>query len=92
ALSPEQRVRLEAQAQSLAIAQFKIKAGEVARAFGFATFTLREVAVNASDAGSPPRPRNMAAQARGESAEAGIPVEAGKITVLVSVSGSVQMK
>jgi hypothetical protein len=34
----------------------------------------------------------MATQAKAEMADASIPVEAGKSTVLVNVSGSVQMK
>lgn len=92
ALSREQRIRAEAEAQGVAIAQFKLKAAEVAKAFGFAGYTLREVAVSASDSGFQPRPRMMAAQARGELADASVPVEAGKSTVMVTVSGSVQMR
>ena len=92
ALSREQRARVEAEAQALAIDQFKAKAADIARAFGFTTTTLREIAVSASDSGFSPRPRMMAAQARGEVDDASLPVEAGKSTVLVTVSGSVQMK
>lgn len=92
ALSREQRTRVEAEAQGLAIAQFKLKAAEVARAFGFGGYGLREVAVSASDSGFQPRPRLMAAQARGEMADASVPVEAGRSTVVVVVSGSVQMR
>ena len=92
ALSREQRARSEAEAQGLAITQFKLKAAEVARAFGFAGYGLREVSVSVSDSGFQPRPRIMAAQARGEMADSSIPVEAGKSTVVVTVSGSVQMK
>lgn len=92
ALSREQRSRVEAEAQSLAIAQFKLKAAEIARAFGFGSYGLREVSVSASDSGFQPRPRMMAAQARGEMADAPVPVEAGKSTVVVVVAGSVQMR
>ena len=67
------------------------KAGEIARSFGFASFTLREVSINANDQGPPPRPRTMAMSAKSDMAEAAIPVEAGKSTVMVNVSGSVQM-
>jgi len=91
ALSREQRARVEGEAQAQAIERFKAKAGEVARNFGFSSYTLREVSINANDQGSPPRPR-MLAMAKSEMADASIPVEAGKSTVLVTVSGSVQMK
>lgn len=92
ALSREQRARVEGEAQSLAIAQFKAKASEVAKNFGFTNYTLREVSVNANDQGYTPRPRMMAMQAKSDMAEAAIPVEAGKSAVVVTVSGSVQMK
>jgi predicted secreted protein len=56
ALSREQRARVEGEAQAQAIERFKAKAGEVARNFGFSSYTLREVSINANDQGSPPRP------------------------------------
>jgi predicted secreted protein len=92
ALSREQRAKVEGQAQTLAIERFKAKAGEIAKAFGFGDYSLREVAINANEQGYTPRPRMMATQAKAEMADASIPVEAGKSTVLVNVSGSVQMK
>lgn len=92
-LSREQRMQVETQAQAMAIAQFKAKAGEIARSFGFADYSLREVSVNAHDAGGPPRPRVMAMQAKAASGDmAPVPVEAGKSTVQVTVSGAVQLK
>lgn len=68
------------------------KALEVSKGFGFSAYTLREVSISANDQGGQPRPRVMAAQARGDMAEAAVPVEAGKTTVLITVSGSVQMR
>lgn len=91
-LSREQRAKVEGDAQTLAIERFKAKAGEVAKGFGFAGYTLREVSVNANDQGYTPRPRVMAMQAKSDMAESSVPVEAGKSTVQVTVSGSVQMK
>ncbi len=91
ALSREQRAKVEGQAQSQAIERFKFKAGEIAKSFGFASFTLREVSINANDQGQMPRPRMLAMSAKSDMSEAAIPVEAGKSTVLVNVSGSVQM-
>ena len=91
-LSREQRAKVEGEAQTLAIERFKAKAENVARSFGFSSFTLREVAVHANDQSDTPRPRQMAMEARASAADAPIPLEAGKSTVLVSVAGSVQMK
>ena len=91
-LSREQRAKVEGEAQSQAIERFKAKAAEIAKSFGFSGYALREVSVNANEQGFTPRPRMLAMDARASSAEAAVPVEAGKSTVLVTVSGSVQLK
>ena len=92
ALSREQRARVEGEAQTQAIERFKAKASDISRSFGFTSYTLREVAINANDQNSPPRPRVMAMQAKSDMAESPVSVEAGKSTVLVNVSGSIQMR
>lgn len=89
-LSREQRARVEAEAQAMAIEGFKAKAAEIARGFGFAGYTLREVSVNANDQGGMPRPQMMAMRAK--AADESVPVEAGKSTVVVTVSGQVQLR
>ena len=91
ALSREARDRVEGEAQARAIASFKAKAAQVAESFGFTSYTLREVRINANDQGQV-RPRMMAMEARSVVSDAPIPVEAGSSTVLVDVTGSVQMK
>jgi predicted secreted protein len=91
-LSREQRSRVEGEAQTLAIDRFKAKAAELARGFGFSGYTLREVAVNANEPGFTPKLRMAAQDARVSSAEAAVPVEPGKSTVMVTVSGSVQLR
>jgi len=92
-LSREQQARVEGEAQALAIERFKAKAGELARSFGFGGYTLREVAVNANEPGFMPRMRmTMAPQAKAATAEAPVPVEPGKASVVVTVSGSVQLR
>ena len=91
-LSREQRAKVEGEAQAMAIERYKAKASEIAKSFGFGGYTLREVSVNANDQGYTPRPRMMAMEAKAMSADAAVPVEAGKSTVVVTVSGSVQMK
>ena len=92
ALSREQRTRVEGEAQTQAIERFKAKALEIAKGFGFTGYTLREVSINANDQGYVSRPRMLAMQAKSDMAESAVPVEAGKSTVLVNVSGSVQMR
>ena len=91
ALSREQRARVEGQAQAQAIERFQARASEVSGAFGFSGHTLREVSINTNDQGPMPRQRAMAMSAKSEMADAPVPVEAGKSTVLVTISGSVQM-
>jgi predicted secreted protein len=91
-LSREQRAKVETDAQAAAIERFKAKAAELARGFGFSGYTLREVAVNANDIGPVPRMRMMAQAAPTAEASSPVPVEAGKTTVTVTVSGSVQLK
>ena len=91
-LSREQRAKVEGEAQGQAIERFKAKAADIAKGFGFAGYTLREVSVNTNDQGFVPRPRMMAMDAKVASAEASVPLEAGKTTVTVTVSGTVQLK
>ena len=91
-LSRDLRARLEGEAQAVAIERFKAKASEIARGFGFTGYTLREITVTANDQGYVPRPRMMAMEAKASAPDAPLPVEAGRSTVLVTVSGSVQMR
>ncbi|WBY02282.1 SIMPL domain-containing protein [Ramlibacter tataouinensis] len=91
-LSRERRLQAERDAQAQAVERFRTKAGELAKAFGFAGYGLREVSVHAQDEGSPPRPRMMAMEAKSAMADAPVPVEAGKSAVVVNVSGSVQLR
>jgi predicted secreted protein len=90
-LSREQRAKVEADAQTIAIERFKTKAAELAKGFGFSGYSLREVAVNANDQGMP-RPMRMAMESKAMSSDMAVPVEAGKSTVVVNVSGTVQLK
>jgi predicted secreted protein len=91
-LSREQRAKVEGEAQAIAIDRFKAKADELAKGFGFSGYSLREIAVNAHDQGFVPRPRTMAMEAKAAQADMAVPVEAGKSIVMVTVSGSVQLR
>jgi predicted secreted protein len=91
-LSREQRSKVENEAQGIAIERFKTRATDIARSFGFSGYTLREVSISASESGFTTRPRMMAMETRAAAADTPVPVEAGKTTVLVTVSGTVQLK
>lgn len=92
-LSREQRGKVEADAQAQAIERFKARALDVSKGFGFSGYTIREVSINANDQGFQPRMRPMSAMSKSADMEsAPIPVEAGKSTVTVNVTGSVQMR
>jgi predicted secreted protein len=91
-LSREQRNKVETEAQQIAIDRFRSKASDIAKSFGMSSYSLREVAVNAGDPGYPPRPRMAEMSMKMASADAAVPVEAGKSTVIVTVSGSVQLR
>ncbi|MEK9802425.1 MAG: SIMPL domain-containing protein [Curvibacter sp.] len=92
-LSREQRELLEQQAQAQAIERFRARATEIARGFGFSSYSLREIHINSQDQGAQVRPRFMALEAKaGMAADAPLPVEAGQAQVQVTVSGSVQLK
>lgn len=91
-LSREQRAKVEGDVQASAIERFKVRAAEIAKAFGFAGYGLREVSVNTDDQGFSPRPRLMALEAKAASSELAVPLEAGKTAVVVTVSGSVQLR
>lgn len=92
-LSREARARVEGEVTAQAIDRFKAKAQEISKGFGFAGYTVREVNVQANDQGFvQPRGRMLAMEAKMSSADAAVPVEAGRSTVVVIVSGAVQMK
>lgn len=90
-LSREQQAAVESQVQAQAIERFKLQAADIAKAFGFTAYTLREVTVSSSEPNLP-RPRFLAMTASNASMDAALPVEAGKGVVQVTVSGAVQLK
>ena len=93
-LSRQAQQQLESQVQAQAIDRFKARAAEVAKGFGFAGYTLREVAISSADQGiqMPQRPRMMAMEAKAAMSDMAVPVEAGKSTVDVTVSGTIQLR
>jgi predicted secreted protein len=90
-LSREAREKAEAEVTGQAITAFRNKAAATSQAFGCGGYTLREVTVGGDGALPQPDVPMFRARAMVAGAEAAPPVEAGKATVAVTVSGSVQM-
>ncbi|WP_322022127.1 SIMPL domain-containing protein [Burkholderia sp. BCC1977] len=93
-LSPEAQRAAEQKLTTEAIKSFRARADEAAKAFGYSSYSIRDVNVGGSR-NVQPYPRMMAmAAAPMDSAKMSAPisVEGGKATVSVTVNGSVQMK
>lgn len=91
-LSRAAREKVEADVAAQAVGRFRERAQAMARQFGFAGYTLREVTVSTNEPPSGAYPMMQARMAAAPPAEAALPVEAGKATVTTSVSGSVQLQ
>jgi predicted secreted protein len=89
-LSREQREQVEAEVAARAIARYRARAADYARQFGYGSYVIRDVQVSSGEE-PPPVPILRARTMAMEAAEAPLPVEAGKATVTVNVSGTVQM-
>jgi predicted secreted protein len=90
-LSRERQTQAEAQARDQAVTRFKSQAQEVARSFGFAGYTLGDVAITSGGDGEVAPPRAMLMMAKSGAADAPVPVEAGRSTVQVTVAGTIQL-
>lgn len=90
-LSREARDKVEGDVAAQAIGRFRARAETYAKQFGFTGWTVREVAVSGGEPPPVPLPRMTALAAGAQAAGEAQPVEVGKATVTVTVSGSVQM-
>ncbi|TSE31846.1 hypothetical protein Tther_00357 [Tepidimonas thermarum] len=90
-LSREAARQAEAALRQQAIEAFRQQAADVARAFGFAAWELREVRIDAAVPGPQPRPLLRAMAASAETASP-LPVDPGQAVVQVTVAGSVRLK
>lgn len=93
ALSRKLREQNESQVTADAVGRFRSRAAELAQAFGFSGYSIGEVSVNSGEPiyamkASAPRMRAMAAGAADEA----LPVEPGKGSITVTVSGSIVLK
>ena len=90
-VSRELREKVEGEVTAQAIARYRAKAAEYAKHFGYGGYTVREVNVGGSEPpGYAPAPM-LRAKAMSASSDEALPVEAGKATIRVDVSGSVQL-
>lgn len=89
-LSRARREQVDAELTAQAVANFKTRASELAKNFGFAGWALREVTVQGVDLPPPVMPR-MAMAAAAPAGDGALPIEAGKASVSASVNGSVQL-
>ena len=91
-LSREAGQKVEADVAAEAIARYRAKAGEYAKQFGYASYSIREVNVTTTEPPQGPTPM-LRQQASAMSAQGdALSVEPGKAQVNASVSGTVQMK
>ncbi|RTL15046.1 MAG: DUF541 domain-containing protein [Burkholderiales bacterium] len=90
-LSKEAREKVEGEVAALAIARYRAKAADYSRQFGYSGFILGEVNISSDEAGPRPVFKAMRAMAVAAGADEALPTEAGKATVSVTVSGSVQL-
>ena len=79
--------------QSLAVQNFRQKAQQLAKDFGFQGYALRQINVGTVDRPQPVVPvMAMARMAVADAAPSPVPLEAGKDEVQITVSGSVQLR
>lgn len=94
-VSREAQAQVQERAQAQAVEAFRQRAQQLAKQFGFSSYSLREVSVNSQGLGPMVRMQAMPAAARGMVAKAemdALPVEAGRTQVVVEISGSVQLQ
>ena len=90
-VSREAREKVEGEVAAQAIVRFRAKAADYAKAFGYATFTVRDANVNIDNGQPTPRPFRMKAMVSAGASDA-LPVEAGSGAVTANVNGSIQLK
>lgn len=91
-LSRSLRDKVEADASAQAIASYRAKAADYARQFGYAGYVVREVNVASGEPVAYASAPMLRSKAMSAASDESLPVEAGKGTVTVMVSGTVQMK
>ena len=89
-LSRELREKTESEISARAIASYRAKADNYAKQFGYGGYAIREVEVTSSEPMAP-MPMRASMKSMSVASEDALPVEPAKGTVVVNVSGTVQM-
>lgn len=90
-LSSERRTREENALLTEAADSFRGKADAAAKAFGFNSYTVRELSLQPGDGGPPPFQPMMSMRAAAAEAVP-VPAEGGRSEIVVTVSGSVELQ
>ena len=90
-LSRELREKIEGDVAAQAIGRYRAKAAEVAKLFGYAGYTVREINLASGEPVVYAPMQSLRVKAMSAGADEALPVEPGKGSVSVTVSGTVQM-
>ena len=90
-LSRELREKSEAEVSAQAIARYRAKAADYAKQFGYGSYSVREVNVSSNEPQQPMPMAQMRMKTMSAPSEESLPVEPGKGTVSVNVSGTIQL-
>ncbi len=93
-ISPDLRAQESASLLDRGARAFQDKAAAAAKAFGYAGYTLRQVTVGSPNQSGGGRPVMMRMEAADVSSKAlaPLPVESGRVTLSLTVNGSLQMR
>lgn len=93
-ISPEQKASEESTLIAHGVAAFKVRALETAKAFGYASYGVREITLGEAEEAGTTRPipvRSMAIASFDERSSA-VPLENGRTTLTLTLRGSIQMR
>lgn len=91
-LTEDARTREEKRLIKQAAAAFNERARETAAAFGFGSFEVKTLNVNHAAESPPPRPMQMEMRAASAADKAFVPTDGGDAIVVLTISGSVELK
>jgi predicted secreted protein len=91
-LTDAARTREESRLLKEAAAAFNERARETAAAFGFGDFEVKKLNINHASESPPPRPMQMEMRAASANAKSFVPTDGGDATVVLTISGSVELK
>jgi len=86
-VAPRERARYEAELMQEAAEAFRSRAEALAKAFGYASYSIREIQLGGSGAAYQPEARRMMAMAA--DAAASVPLEGGTERISLSVQGTI---